>query len=101
MLMTLFFSRDDNAKIIQLTKKVGDGFGIKDLGKVFLEMKVARSKEKVSPYLLTFIPIGGIFFVIPLASNCVQSFYFLNKVCFEYKNGIFSDATTFCVSQDF
>ena len=42
----IVLSGDDNAKIIQLEKKMGDELEIKDLGnlKYFLHMEVARSK---------------------------------------------------------
>ena len=46
----IVFSKDDIVEFIQLKKKMGDDFEIKDLEnlKYFLEMEVARSKEGIS-----------------------------------------------------
>ena len=56
----IVLSRDDIAKIIQLEKKMGDEFKIKDLRnlKYFLRMKVARLKEGIF-YLRGSIPLIG------------------------------------------
>ncbi|KAA0056332.1 Beta-galactosidase [Cucumis melo var. makuwa] len=45
----IVLSEDDTVEIIQLKKKMGDEFEIKDLGNLmyFLEMEVARSKEGI------------------------------------------------------
>ncbi|KAA0051024.1 putative mitochondrial protein [Cucumis melo var. makuwa] len=45
----IVLSGDDTVEIIQLRKKMGDEFEIKDLGNLryFLGIKVARSKERI------------------------------------------------------
>ncbi|KAA0059282.1 putative mitochondrial protein [Cucumis melo var. makuwa] len=64
---TLDRPKNDTAKIIELKKRIGDEFEIKDLGnlKDFLEMEVVRSKEGISvsqrKYTLDLLTERGMF----------------------------------------